>query len=138
MEPTNAGTHVEDGLGPPSSSLQPLHPVIIRPQEPVGGDVPELGELGQGALQLVAGQVEGVVVDLLAGVFEGLEEEADLPEVPLEALRIRVRCSRGVTRIDGESVGRLTHCLVRQPWHRRGSVRPCPRRGPRGCQSRGL
>lgn len=79
---TDARAQVEDALGPVADVLQPLPPVIVGAEEAVAGDVLEFGQLGEGALQLVAGEVEGVVVDLLGGAFEGLEEEADLAEVP--------------------------------------------------------
>jgi hypothetical protein len=73
---------MEDALGPVANVLEPLSPVIVRAEEAVAGDMLELGQLGKGALQLVAGEVEGVVVDGLGGTLEGLEEKTDLPEVP--------------------------------------------------------
>lgn len=46
-------------------------------------DVPEVGDVGQGALELPLRQVEGVVVDGLGLVFKGLQQEADLAQVAL-------------------------------------------------------
>lgn len=38
-------------------------------------------QLGQCALELLAGEVEGVVLDALGGLLEGAEEQVDLAEV---------------------------------------------------------
>lgn len=60
---------------------QPVLSIVVRAQKTAMGDVLEGRELGEGAGEFVAIEVEGVVVDGLAGVFEGLEEQADLAEV---------------------------------------------------------
>lgn len=60
---------------------QPVPSVVVGAQQTAVGDVLEGRELRERAGEFVAAEVEGVVVDGLAGVFEGLEEEADLAEV---------------------------------------------------------
>lgn len=67
-------THVE-GL------LEPVPAVVVGSPQPVAPDVLVGGKLGQGPLEFFSVQVQGVVVDVLAGPLKGLEEEVDLAQV---------------------------------------------------------
>ena len=71
---TNARTKAEDALGAldPPRALQPLPPIVVRPQETAAGNVPEPRHLRKRPLQLLPRQIQGEVLDLLAGVLEGL------------------------------------------------------------------
>lgn len=82
---TDAGSHLDDTLGTPLDLglLEPRGPVFVGPMEAVAGDVLESRDLGQGALQLLEREVEGVVLDGLALGLEGLEENADLAKIAM-------------------------------------------------------
>ena len=64
---------MEDAHGPIADVPQPFPAVIIGSEEPVGGNVAVLGQLRQRPLQLVAGQVKRIVVDVLARLLESVE-----------------------------------------------------------------
>lgn len=64
---------MEDAHGPIAHVPQPLPAVIIGPEQPVGSNVAVFGQLRQRPLQLVAGQVKRIVVDVFAGLLEGVE-----------------------------------------------------------------
>lgn len=83
MEVADAGPEVQDALGPvrERGALQPLAPVVVGAQQAVAGDVLEVGDARQRALQLALRQVERVVVDGLGPVLKGLQQEADLAQV---------------------------------------------------------
>lgn len=63
--------------------LQPLAPVVIRPAQAPAAHVFKRRRLGQRALELLLGQVERKVVNLLLGIFKRLQEEADFAQVSL-------------------------------------------------------
>jgi hypothetical protein len=74
---------VQNALWPSQNRLllQPLAPVVIRPSQAPAAHVLKDGRLGQRALELLLGQVEREVVNLLLGIFKRLQEEADFAQV---------------------------------------------------------
>lgn len=60
---------------------KPVLAIVVGAEEAAVGDMLERRELRKGAGEFVAGQVEGVVIYILPGVFEGLEQEVDLAQV---------------------------------------------------------
>ena len=70
----------------------------------MAGDMFEVWDFGKSALQLTKGQIESVVIHILASVFEGLKKDLDLTEVPARVSFGAVRCS-----------ARLTRCQARLP-----------------------
>jgi len=61
--------------------LQPFPAIVVRAQQAVALDVAVGRKLAKGALELLLGQVQSVVVNGLAAVLEGLEQEIDLAKV---------------------------------------------------------
>jgi len=61
--------------------LQPLTTVVISAQEPVAAHVFESGNLSKGALQFLGRQIESVVLDLLAGIFQCLQQQTYFAEI---------------------------------------------------------
>lgn len=64
-----------------SRRLEPLAAIVIGAEQTEAADVLVMRQLGQRALELLKGQVEGVVLDALSGLFESLEKQVDLAEV---------------------------------------------------------
>ena len=83
MEIANAGAEGQDALlaVQDGGRLEPLATVVVGTEQAEASDVHVARELGQRALELLEGEVEGVVLDSFAGLFEGLEEQVDLAEV---------------------------------------------------------
>ncbi len=80
---TNAGPEAQDTLLARGNGrvLKPDLAVVVGAEQAMGADVSVPGQLCQGALELLLREVEGVVVDVLGGVLEGLQEEVHLSEV---------------------------------------------------------
>lgn len=60
---------------------KPLLSIVICAQKATAFDVLESRNLRQGPLELLLGQVEGVVVDRLSLSLKGVEKEANFAEV---------------------------------------------------------
>lgn len=60
---------------------KPVSAIIVGAEESMARNVLEMRDLGQGPLQFFLGEVEGVIVDGLASVLEGLKEETHFAEV---------------------------------------------------------
>ena len=52
---------------------KPVAAIIVGAEKPVARNVFEMRDLGEGSVQLLLRKVESVVVDVFAGVLEGLE-----------------------------------------------------------------
>lgn len=88
--------------------LEPAAAVIVGPEQAVGADMLVWRELGKGALELLLREVQGVVVDVLGGVLESLQQEVNLSEVARQTDTVSGDLGTGV---DIEVF--LTHCRAR-------------------------
>lgn len=80
---TNARAEGHDAFPPAhvEGLLEPLPPFVVGSPEPMAPDVLVGRKLGQSSLEFPPIQVQGVVVNVLASLFKGLEEEVDLAQV---------------------------------------------------------
>jgi hypothetical protein len=81
---TNARAEAQDALLPRGVRwlLEPLSSVIVRPEQAVSPNVLVCRKLAECALKFLQGEVQGVVVNLLARFLKLLQEQIHLPEIP--------------------------------------------------------
>jgi len=80
---TDSRAHVHYALAPLLDALA-AHPelaVVVSAPESMAPDMFVGGQLGDGALELLERQVEGVVLDILASLLESLEQDVDLAQI---------------------------------------------------------
>ena len=66
-----------------SFGCYPSSAVVVSSEEAMARHVPKTRDVGQGPLELGAGQVKGVVVEELAGILKGLKQEANFAQIPV-------------------------------------------------------
>lgn len=102
---TDAGAQAHDAfaLGRHVGLLKPLAPIIVGAEQAVGADVAVGRNLAQSAVELLLAQVQGIVVDLLAGRLESLQEQPDLSQIPEAVSAIKHARSEGRREVTGKT-----------------------------------
>ena len=79
----DTGAQCEDSLLAMDNGgcLEPLAAIVVGAEQAKAADMLVARQLGKSAFEFLARQVEGVVLDVLVGLFEGLQDQVHLPEV---------------------------------------------------------